>query len=80
MGTLHLTAGMGRPLILSSVEPEAAMRLLAAGRRRSVVAAAALLVVGLGLLATALVACAPRSLNAVRRRPGASLGRVTGTC
>lgn len=55
-GSLQITAGMGRPLILSSVEPDATMRLLAAGRRRSVVAAAALLVMGLGLLAAALVA------------------------
>jgi hypothetical protein len=55
-GTLHMTAGVGRPLILSSVEPDAAMRLLATGRRGSVVSAAALLVFGLGLLAAALVA------------------------
>jgi hypothetical protein len=55
-GTLHITAGMGRPLILSSVERDAAMRLLAAGRRGSVVAAAVLLVIGLGLLAAAVVA------------------------
>lgn len=55
-GTLQITAGMGRPLILSSVEPDAAMRLLAAGRRGSVLAATALLVAGLGLLAAAIVA------------------------
>jgi hypothetical protein len=55
-GTLHLTAGMNRPLILSSVEPDAAMRLLAAGRRGSVRAAAALLVIGLGLLAVSIAA------------------------
>jgi len=55
-GTPHITAGMGRPLILSSVEPDAAMRLLASGRRGSVLAAAALLVIGFGLFAAAVVA------------------------
>jgi hypothetical protein len=55
-GTLQITSGLGRPLILSSVEPDAAMRLLAAGRRGSVLAAAALLVIGLGLVAAAIVA------------------------
>jgi hypothetical protein len=55
-GAVHITAGMGRPLILSSVEPDAAMRLLAAARRGSVIAAAGLLVLGLGMLAAALVA------------------------
>ena len=55
-GTPRLTAGLGRPLILTTVEPAAAMRLLAAGSRRRVQAAGALLVVGLGFLATALVA------------------------
>lgn len=54
-GTPRLTAGMGRPLILTTVEPQAAMRLLAATGRRRVVLAGALLVVGLGLLATAIV-------------------------
>ncbi len=55
-GSLQITAGMGRPLILSSVEPAATMRLLAADRRGSVIASAVLLVVGLGSLAAAIVA------------------------
>jgi hypothetical protein len=55
-GTRQLTAGMGRPLILSTVEPAAAMRLLAAGRRRSVVVIWVFVVAGLGLLAAAIVA------------------------
>lgn len=55
-GTPRLTAGLGRPLILTTVEPDAAMRLLASGGRRRVLAAGALLVIGLGFLATAAVA------------------------
>jgi hypothetical protein len=54
-GTARLTAGLGRPLILTTVEPEAAMRLLAGGARRRVISAGALLVVGLGFLAMAVV-------------------------
>lgn len=42
-GEPWLTAGMGRPLILTTLETPAAMRILAAGRRRSVIGAAALL-------------------------------------
>lgn len=52
-GTLRITAGMGRPLILTTVEPAAAMRLLAADGRRRVVAAAVTLVAGAGLLVMA---------------------------
>jgi hypothetical protein len=55
-GAPMLSAGLGRPLILTTLEPEAAMRLLASGRRGSVLASAALLVGGLGALAAALVA------------------------
>lgn len=55
-GVARLTAGLGRPLILTTVEPEAAMRLLAAGGHRRVIAAGACLVVGLGFLAVAVVA------------------------
>ena len=55
-GGPRLTAGLGRPLILSVVEPDAAMRLLAAGRRGTVLLAGACLVCGLGLVALALVA------------------------
>ncbi len=51
-----MTAGLGRPLILSMVEPAAAMRLLAGDRRRSVVATAILIVIGLGSVAVAVVA------------------------
>ncbi len=55
-GVTRLTAGLGRPLIVSTVESDAAMRLLAADRRGTVLAAGALLVIGLGLLATAIIA------------------------
>jgi hypothetical protein len=52
----RLTAGMGRPLILTTVAPDAAMRLLASEHRPRVIGAAALGVTGLGFLAAALVA------------------------
>lgn len=51
-----LTAGLGRPLILSTLDSSAAMRLLAGDSRRLVVLASAALMVGLGALALALVA------------------------
>ena len=53
-----LTAGAGRPLIVSTLDTPAAMRVLAAGQRGRVIAAAGLLLAGLGLLASALVALA----------------------
>ncbi|MEA2538300.1 MAG: hypothetical protein QOF11_2534 [Chloroflexota bacterium] len=53
-GTIALTAGLGRPLILSTLEPTEAMQLLAGGRRRRPLAAFALLAAGLGLLAIGL--------------------------
>jgi hypothetical protein len=49
-GKAILTAGTGRPLILSTLEPAQAMQLLAGGRNRALVVAA-LLVSGLALLA-----------------------------
>lgn len=52
-----LTAGAGRPLILTSLEPDAAMRILASGRRVSLVAATvALAAGGLSLVLAAGVA------------------------
>jgi len=50
-----LTSGAGRPLILTTLEPAAAMRVLASGQRGRMVLAAALLVAGLGLLAAGAV-------------------------
>lgn len=50
------TAGMGRPLVLSTLEADVAMRLLAGDRRSAVVTAAAALVAGMGLAAAAVVA------------------------
>ena len=50
-----ITAGNGRPLILTTLELPEAMRLLAAGRRRAVVAATVLLAIGLGLVALGAV-------------------------
>lgn len=51
-----LSAGLGRPLVLSTLEPAAAMRVLAGDDRRTVQAAAVAMVGGLGLGAVALVA------------------------
>lgn len=53
-GTTVLTAGLGRPLILSTLEPTEAMQLLAGGRRGRPLVALALLAAGLGLLAVGL--------------------------
>lgn len=55
-GSIVLGAGLGRPLIVSTVEVPAAMRVLARDSRRRVLAAAGLLVAGVGLLGAALVA------------------------
>ena len=53
-GTTMLTAGLGRPLILSSLEHVEAMQLLAGGRRGRPLAALLLLAGGLALLALGL--------------------------
>jgi len=53
-----LTAGAGRPLIVTTLEAPAAMRVLAAAHRGRVIAAAGLLLAGLGLFAAALIALA----------------------
>ncbi len=55
-GEPTLSAGAGRPLIVTSLAPDEAMRILGAERRGTVKAAAGLLVVGLGCLAASLVA------------------------
>ena len=51
-----LTAGRGKPLIVTSLDQPAAMRVLASGRRSRVVAGAVMLAAGLGLSAGAVVA------------------------
>jgi len=53
-GTTVLTAGTGRPLILSTVERTEAMQLLAGGRRARPLAALTLLAAGLILLAAGI--------------------------
>ena len=65
-GTVVLGAGLGRPLILSTVETAEAMQLLAGGRRARPLAALGLLAAGLGLIALAL------GLGHRRRRWGRS--------
>ena len=54
-GVPVLTEGLGRPLILTTLEVPEAMRLLAAGRRGAVALAAGSVAVGLSLLAVSLV-------------------------
>lgn len=53
-GRTILTAGTGRPLVVCTVEPAEAMRVLADGRRARPVAAAAALAGGMALLAVGL--------------------------
>ena len=54
-GQPTLSAGLGRPLILSTLDTDATMRILAAGQRGSVLMATALLVGGMACLALAIV-------------------------
>jgi hypothetical protein len=49
-GQPRLTAGLGRPLVLTTLEPDEAMRVLAEGGRRRPLIAAACLAGGLGLI------------------------------
>jgi hypothetical protein len=50
-GTIRITAGRGRPLVLTTLDRPEAMRLLAGGRRARPAVAGALLVGGFALLA-----------------------------
>jgi hypothetical protein len=65
-----LTAGLGRPLVVTALDRPAAMRLLASGARRRVAAAAMLIGAGLMLVALAVgvavlaTALAPSALAA----------------
>jgi hypothetical protein len=51
-----MSAGLGRPLIVTVLDQPAAMRVLASDARGRVGVAAAALVAGFGLLAAAVVA------------------------
>lgn len=50
-----ITSGLGRPLIVTTLDPAAAMRVLASGRRGRLLLAALLLIGGFGLLVAAVV-------------------------
>ena len=54
-GGVAMTAGSGRPLILTALEADEAMRLLGGGRRSRPILAVVLLACGAGLLVFALV-------------------------
>lgn len=55
-GTLTLTAGMARPLILTTLDPDEAMRVLGSSHRHSILAGSLLLLAAGALLMAALVA------------------------
>lgn len=59
-GTPRMTAGMGRPLVLTTLEPAVAMRVLASEGRRSVL-------VSTGLLLSAAIAAAGAVVAAIAR-------------
>jgi hypothetical protein len=54
-GTPRLSAGLGRPLVLTTLEPAEAMRILTGGGRRRPLVAAACLMGGLVLILVGLV-------------------------
>jgi hypothetical protein len=54
-GEPRLSSGLGRPLVLTTLEPDEAMRVLAAGHSRRPLVAAACLAGGLGLLVVAVI-------------------------
>jgi hypothetical protein len=54
-GEPQLSAGLGRPLVLTTLDPEEAMRVLAEGGRRRILLATLFLAGGLGLVTVALV-------------------------
>ena len=62
-GEATMTAGAGRPLIVTTLEAPAAMRVLASGERPKVLAAAALLVIAILLLVATVVVAISRSLT-----------------
>jgi hypothetical protein len=78
-----LTAGLGRPLVLTTLEPEEAMRVLAGGTRRPRFAAACLALgaalVGIGLAWAGLSALLPAIVPAVlAASPGTGPSPATG--
>ena len=54
-GEPRLSGGLGRPLVLTTLDPAEAMRILAGGRPQRVMVAAACLIGGTGLVVVALV-------------------------
>lgn len=54
-GSIAMTAGLGRPLILSTLDATEAMQLLAGGRRGRPIVAMALLAGGIGLIVVGLL-------------------------
>ena len=69
-GVIRLTAGLGRPLVLTTLEHDEAMRVLTEGDRRRPIAAAAAFVGGLALRRDR------PGLGGPRRRHGHRAGRL----
>jgi hypothetical protein len=61
-GRATLTSGLGRPLVVTTLEPPEAMRLLTEGRTTTTRTAAALLGTGVGLVAVSLLWLAVEAL------------------
>ena len=66
-GTLHLTAGLGRPLVLTNLEQPEALRLLGGGRRALGIAAGVLLAAGAFAVIAGAVLGRHRSAHMTRR-------------
>jgi hypothetical protein len=62
-GTVAMTAGAGRPLVLTTLDRDDAMRILTGGDRLRPVLAVALLAVGLGLVAAGFVVAGVETLS-----------------
>jgi len=62
-GQPRLSAGLGRPLVLTTLEPDETMRVLAEGGGRRPIAAMACFMGGLGLLAIGLVVLLVEALS-----------------
>jgi hypothetical protein len=57
-----MSAGLGRPLILTTLEPDEAMRVLTGGERRRPLIAVACMIGGFGLIALAGVLAIARAV------------------
>ena len=73
-----MSAGLGRPLVLTTLEPSEAMRILTGGDRRRPLVAVVCLAGGLALIAVALLLAVGRGRRVTRRRVGDRRGDRCG--